>query len=132
MDLYQELLKGVNLAGENPAVACVLGGLVCLAIFMTVCLYGIQKHTVRVYNWNGKRYCYLGRTGLRRERDGYRVCIGERIADLSYTTLYQICPSKGFVRRNRYRNMTLCAGDAQCMLYVDSCMRQSIYYRRAL
>lgn len=128
-NLYQEFLNGINLAEENPAAVCVLGGLVCLAVFLAACLSGIQNHTVRIYNWNGKRYCYLGRAGMWREGDGYCVCIGERIADLSYTTLYQICPSKSFVRRNRYRNMALRAGDTQCMMHVDGCMRQSIYYR---
>ena len=111
-------------------MACGVAGLFLLAMLLLGGLYGIQNHTVRIYNWNGRRYCYLGRTGLHRERDGYCVHIGERMADLSYTTLYQVCPSRRFVRRNRYRSVILCAGDERCMLHVDGCMRKSIYYRR--
>ena len=116
-------------SADFPLLLCVAGGLLILAVMLLTALYVLQNHTVRIYNWNGKRYCYLGRAGLRRERDGCLVNIGERMADLSYTTLYQICPSKGFVRKNRYRDMTLHAGDERCIVHVDKCMRQSVYYR---
>lgn len=133
--LYQEYLQRIDLTGltgENPVLTFVALVLILLAVLLMVGLYGVQNFTVRIYNWNGKRYCYLGRAGLHRRSDGYYVRIGERTADLSYTTLYQICPSKGFVRRNRYGNMTLCAGDEKCMMHIDRCMRQSVYYRKAL
>lgn len=106
--------------------------IICLIILAACCmaaLGGMRLRTVRIYNWNGRRYCYLGRAGVRRSGDGYQVRIGERMADLSYTTLYQICPSKYFVRKNRYADMVLCAGREKCLLHVDECMRQSIYYR---
>ena len=106
--------------------------MICLTVLIGVCvfvLYGVRFCTVRIYNWNGSRYCYLGRAGVRRSGGGYRVCIGERMADLSYTTLYQLCPSKYFVRRNKYADIVLCAGREKCILHVDECMRQSIYYR---
>ncbi len=119
-------------SADFPLLLYVAGGLLILAVMLLTALYVLQNHTVRIYNWNGKRYCYLGRAGLRRERDGCLVNIGERMADLSYTTLYQICPSKGFVRKNRYRDMTLHAGDERCVVHVDKCMRQSVYYRRGL
>lgn len=100
---------------------------------MTICLAGvwfiIRQRTVRIYNWNGRRYCYLGRAGLWSNGGGYLVRIGERMADLSHTTLYQICPSKNFVRRNKYKELVLCAGKTQCMLPVEECMRQSVYFR---
>lgn len=121
---------GMDITGENAIVIWALAGLLALAVLLLAGWHAMQSHTVRVYNWNGRQYCYLGRTGLYRENDGYRVHIKERMADLSYTTLYQICPARGFVRRNRYRNLVLCAGEARCMLHVDGCMRQSIYYRR--
>ena len=110
-------------------LAWALTGLVLLVVVLLAVRYGIQNFTVRIYNWNGRRYCYLGRTGLHREGDGYSVRLGERMADLSFTTLYQICPSKAFVRRNRYRNLVFCAGIERCMLHVDGCMRQSVYFR---
>lgn len=133
--MYLEYLRETYLTetiGENPVLIFVAAGLILLAVLLTVGCYGIQNHTARVYNWNGKRYCYLGRVGLCRKSDGYHVRIGERMADLSYTTLYQICPSKGFVRRNRYGNLILCAGDEKRMMHIDGCMRQSVYYRKAM
>ena len=106
---------------------------VCLTflsvLLLMAALYGVLYRTVRIYNWNGKRYCYLGRAFLHRNGGGYRVHIRERMADLSYTTLYQVCPSRRFVRRNKYEDMMLCAGNARGLLHVDECMRQSIYYK---
>ena len=103
--------------------------LAALTLLLVIALYGIRFRTVRIYNWNGNRYCYLGRAGVRHNGGGFQVHIGERMADLSHTTLYQICPSRQFVRQNRYADMMLSAGNTQCLLHVDSCMRQSIYYR---
>lgn len=103
--------------------------LTLLSVFLIVALYAVRFCTVRIYNWNGDRFCYLGRAGIRHNGGGYQVRIKERMADLSYTTLYQICPSRHFIRRNKYSDMMLCAGKAKCMLYVDDCMRQSIYYK---
>lgn len=101
-----------------------------LVFLCTAALYRVRNRTVRIYNWNGGKYCYLGRAGVRRAGGGYRVRIGERMADLSYTTLYQICPSKEFVRKNKYADMILCAGRERCLLHVDECMRRSIYYKK--
>ena len=129
-ELYQKYITGMNVTEEGVMVIWALAGLSLLALLLLAGWYGIQNHTVRIYNWNGRQYCYLGRAGLYREDGGYSVKMKERMADLSYTTLYQICPARGFVRRNRYRNLMLCAGDERCMLHVDSCMRKSIYYRR--
>ncbi len=113
----------------NTVLVCAVVALAILALSLLTAFSDIRNHTARIYNWNGKRYCYLGRVRLQRIGGGYQVRIGERMADLSCTTLYQICPSKRFVRRNRYMDMALCAGNAQCLLHVDDCMRQSIYYR---
>lgn len=119
--------NGNHLYWEYIYAAASLTG---VSVLLLAALYGIRYKTARVYNWNGKRYCYIGRAGLRRSGGGYTVRLGERMADLSYTTLYQVCPSKCFVRRNRYRSVALLAGKAQCMLHVEECMRQSVYYRR--
>lgn len=107
------------------AAAC----MTIISVFLVLALYIVRFHTVRIYNWNGDRYCYLGRAGLHRNGGGYWVQIRERMADLSYTTLYQLCPSKEFVRKNKYSGMMLCAGQTRSLLHVDECMRQSIYYK---
>lgn len=110
----------------------VIYAVVCLAallIFLVLTHRCISFRTVRIYNWNGDRYCYLGRAGVRRNGGGYQVQIKERMADLSYTTLYQIRPSRHFVRKNMYADMLLCAGQARGLLHVDESMQQSIYYK---
>lgn len=109
----------------NPQAA----GLLILAVLLGVALYAVRCRRVRVYNWNGDRYIYLGRAGIRRNGGGYRVRLTERMADLSCTTLYQICPSRYFVQKNRYADMELRAGKARRLMHVDERMRQSIYYR---
>lgn len=119
--------KVIHLYWEYIYAAASLTG---VSFLLLAGLYSIQYKTVRIYNWNGKRYCYLGRAGVRRSGGGYTVRIGERMADLSYTTLYQVCPSKRFVRKNRYRDVALLAGKVRCMLHVETCMRQSVYYKR--
>ena len=103
--------------------------LMVLSVVLAAALCGIRLRTVRIYNWNGDRYCYLGRVGVHRNGGGFQVRMKERMADLSYTTLYQICPSKHFVRKNKYADMVFYAGKEQCLLHVDECMRQSIYYK---
>lgn len=106
--------------------------IICLTALIAGCvfaLYVVRFRTVRIYNWNGCRYRYLGRARVRRSGGGYQVRIGERMADLSYTTLYQLCPSRYFVQKNKYADILLCAGREKSLLHVDKCMRQSIYYR---
>lgn len=100
-----------------------------LSVLLMTALYGILYRTVRIYNWNGKKYCYLGRALLHRNGGGYQVNIGERMSDMSFTTLYRICPSRRFVQRNKYEDMVLYAGNARGLLHVDECMSRSIYYR---
>ena len=116
------LLKDIN-------ITYVIIWLILLSILLMAALYGIRFRTVRIYNWNGGRFCYLGRVCIGHNGGGYQVRLKERMADLSYTTLYQICPSRHFVRRNKYSDMMLCAGNARCLLHVDERMRQSIYYK---
>lgn len=126
MDYINENSIG-NMRGSGLRVEIITLVLVLICLF--VILDMVRRRTVRIYNWTGKRFRYLGRARLHRDGGGYRVRIGERMSDLSCTTLYQLCPPKGFVRKNRYKAMALCAGRERRLLYVDGCMRQSIYYR---
>ena len=84
-ELYQKYITGMNVTEEGVMVIWALAGLSLLALLLLAGWYGIQNHTVRIYNWNGRQYCYLGRAGLYREDGGYSVKMKERMADLSYT-----------------------------------------------
>ncbi len=117
--------NGYDISHLHIVVIC----LAALAVLLAVAAYRMRCGTARVYNWDGKRFCYLGRAALHRDGAGYRIAIGERMADLSYTTLYRICPSRRFVRRNRYQDMVLSAGREKCMLPIEECMERSVYYR---
>ena len=100
-----------------------------LAVLLGILFYFVRCRTVRIYNWNGSRYCYLGRAMIRRNGGGYLVCLRERMADLSCTTLYRLCPPRRFVRKNRYADMEFRAGRTRSLLHVDGRMEQSVYYR---
>lgn len=104
--------------------------LAALCMALLVLRRYLRLRTVRIYNWNGRRYCYLGRGRVRRDGGGYRVRLTERLADLSYTTLYRICPSREFVRRHLYADLAVLAGAEQRLLAVEPHMQLSVYYRR--
>lgn len=86
------------------------------AIMLHIRIYGMAA----IYNWNGKRYCYLGNAAIRKERGEFRVWIGEHMVDLSYTTLYRICPSHAFCMKNRYRDIFIYADKCRSHLVVDT------------
>lgn len=93
-----------------------LAVLVLLSVMLYTGLYGMA----RIYNWNGKRYCYLGYVPIRRENGGFAVRIGEHMVDLSRTTAYRICPSRVFCKRNRYRELFVYADRSRSYLVVDT------------
>ena len=101
-DGIREFFAGGSSA-DFPVLLCVAGGLLILAVMLLTALYVLRNHTVRIYNWNGKRYCYLGRAGLRREgrlscehrgADGGSV-LHYLIPDLS---VKKVCPQKPLQR----------------------------------
>lgn len=97
---------------------------ITVLFFMVLWLVSVMLHAglygmARIYNWNGKRYCYIGYAPIRREGEGFSVRIGEKMVDLSHTTLYRICPSRAFCRRNRYRGMSVYADRSRSYLVVD-------------
>ena len=93
--------------------------LLMVILFLFVMLYAGAYGMARIYNWNGKRYCYLGYVPIRREEGNFVVRIGEHMVDMSYTTAYQICPSKAFCRKNRYQAMFVYADRCRNYLVVD-------------
>lgn len=97
-----------------------LTALFCIAVlFMLVMLFVGFYQTARVYNWNGRRYCYIGCARIRKEEGEFALRLGERMVDLSHTTLYRICPGKLFCRKNQYRNMYIYAEGSRSHFVID-------------
>lgn len=125
----QERSMRIGLLTEQMVWMQAVGGLVILAVILLVILHFMRYHTLKLYNWDGKRYCFLGRLLLRKRNDIYVVKIREQIWDISYTTRYLLVPSRQFVQANRNSSLLLQAGQAKEWLSVDAGMRQDIYYR---
>ena len=125
----QERIMRIGLLTEQMVWMQAVGGLVILAVILLVILHFMRYHTLKLYNWDGKRYCFLGRLLLRKRNDIYVVKIREHIWDISYTTRYLLVPSRQFVQANRNSSLLLQAGQAKEWLSVDAGMRQDIYYR---
>ena len=125
----QERIMKIGLLTEQMVWMQVMGGLAILAGILLVTLYFMRYHTLKLYNWDGKRYCFLGRLLLRKRNDIYVVKIREHLWDISYTTRYLLVPSRQFVQANRNSSLLLQAGQAKEWLSVDAGMRQDIYYR---
>lgn len=90
--------------------------------------YHLAYHTVRIYNWDGKRYRFLGRERLRKKNDVYVVNMRERMGDMSFTTRYLLLPSRKFVKRYRCKSLLFCAGRAESWMPVEERMRAQIRY----
>ncbi|MBO5474858.1 MAG: hypothetical protein J6A08_13900 [Lachnospiraceae bacterium] len=113
--------------------------LLVLAGLLLGILHDMRFHMLGVYNWDGRRYRFLGKARIRKARRGYAgvgtgddtyvIKISERMWDLSYTTRYLLVPSKQFVHRNRNGSLLLQAGKETAWLPIEARMRQDIYYR---
>ncbi len=101
-------------------------------LFLLAALAAVQHnltyHTVRIYNWDGKRYRFLGRERLRKKNDAYVVNLRERMGDASFTTRYLLLASRKFVKKHRYANLLFYAGTAEKWLPVEERMRADVLY----
>ena len=93
--------------------------LLMLLLLLGGLFYAGVYRMARVYNWNGRRYCYLGYVPIRRENGNFVVRLGERMVDLSRTTAYRICLSKAFCRKNRYCAFVVYAEGERDYLVID-------------
>ena len=121
--MIKELLLFLN---ESPIWA--VAALLLLAAFLAAVRHDLLWHTVRIYNWDGRKYRFLGRERLRRVNDTYVVNMCEAAGDASCTTVYLLLASAKFVRRHRYENLLLRAGRSQVWLPVEERMRQEVLY----
>ena len=94
--------------------------LLILILLTAVMMYTLCYGMARIYNWNGNRYCYLGFAPIKREGSGFLLRIGERMVDLSRTTVYRICPGRAFCRKNQYRAMYVYADGSRNYLVVEN------------
>lgn len=105
---------------ENEMLKWIITVLLLLfLLLLCAALYTGHYRMARVYNWNGRRYCYLGYVPIRKENGNFIIRIGERMVDLARTTDYRICPGKAFCRKNRYRGMVVYAEGERCYLVID-------------
>lgn len=105
---------------------------VAALLLLLAVLAGVRRnltyHTVRIYNWDGKRYRFLGRERLRKRNDTYVVNMCERKGDASFTTIYLLLVSSKFVRKHRYNNLLFQAGRNEVWMPVEERMRAEALY----
>ncbi len=104
-------------------------GLLFLAVLLLGILHCMRHHTLRIYNWDGQAYRFLGYVLIRKRNDTYVIKIREHIWDISYTTRYLFVPFRQFIHRNRNGSLLVKAGKETAWLPVEAKMRQDIYYR---
>ena len=119
----------IGLLTEHMVWMQAVGGLVVLMSILLAILYFMRYHTLKLYNWNGQKYCFLGHVLIRKGNDMYVVKIREHLWDISYTTRYLLVPSRQFVQAKRNRLLLCKAGRETAWLTVEAKMRQDIYYR---
>lgn len=106
----------------------VVAALLLLLTVLAVLWHDLMHHKVRIYNWDGKRYRFLGRARLRKINDRYVVNMRERLGEMSFTTRYLLFASDRFVRKHRYESLLFCAGRNETWLPVEERMRAEILY----
>lgn len=87
-----------------------------------------MREAVRIYNWDGEKYRYLGRERLRKLNDTYVINMRERMGEMSYTTRYLLYASAKFVKRHRYENLLFCAGRNEAWLPVEERMQAEVLF----
>lgn len=107
---------------------CVLVGLTVVLLCARALLSG---RILRFYNWDGRRYRFVGRGYVQRRKGALYVILPERVADQSWTTDYRIVPDRHFVRKHRYQDMLVRAGSTLAWVPVEEKMQAKIYYRCA-
>lgn len=105
-----------------------VAALLLLLVILAGAQYDLTYHTVRIYNWDGKRYRFLGRVRLRKKNDMYVANMGERMGEASFTTRYLLLPSRKFVKRHRYGSLLFRAGKTERWLPVEERMRADVLY----
>ncbi len=112
---------------ENEILKWVLTFFLGVLLLLLLMIYraGVRR-MARIYNWNGRRYCYLGYASICRKNGEFIIRLGERMVDLSRTTAYQIRVSKVFYRKNQYRGMLVYVDGGRNYLVIDGTVMRFI------
>lgn len=121
-------MREIWMAAADGYLLWAVAVLFLLLVVLAAGWYDLARHTVRIYNWDGKKYRFLGRERLCRTSDTYVVKMRERMGDMSFTTRYLLFASAGFVKRHRYENLLLRAGVAKVWLPIEERMRVEVLY----
>lgn len=87
-----------------------------------------MREEVKIYNWDGEKYRFLGRERLRKTNDMYVVSMRERLGDMSFTTRYQLLASARFVKKRRYEHLLFRAGRNETWLPVEERMQAEVLF----
>lgn len=102
--------------------------LLFLLLVLMAWRWDMDRHTVRIYNWDGKKYRFLGRERLRKRNDTYVVNMRERLGEMSRTTRYLLLASDRLVKKRRYENLLFCAGKTETWLPIEERMRAEVLF----
>lgn len=116
------MINALLLLAEDGLVF-VVTALFFLLLVLMAWRWDMDCHTVRIYNWDGTRYRFLGRERLRKRGGIYVVTMRERLGETSRTTRYLLLASDGLARKRRYENLMFCAGKTQVWLPIEKRMR---------
>lgn len=115
------VIEGEDKLMEDTLLRFIVAGLFLIVMMLVALMLHIRVYGMaRIYNWNGKRYCYLGNAALRRAGKDFELRLSGYMVDLSHTTLYRICPSRTFCKKNRYRDMFVYADKDRRHLVIDT------------
>lgn len=87
-----------------------------------------MREQVRIYNWDGRKYRFLGRERLRKIDDTCVINMRERLGDRSFTTRYLLYVSEKVVKKHRYENLLFRAGKNEAWLSVEERMQAEVLY----
>lgn len=113
---------------ENDGLLLAVTTLLFLLSVLTVWRWDMSRHTVRLYNWDGRRYRFLGRVRLRKANDMYVINMREGMGETSRTTLYLLAASDALVKRRRYENLLFRAGGSEVWMPVEERMRAEVLF----
>jgi hypothetical protein len=125
--------------GAHMGIEMEVLGLLAMAVLLFCGLRRLRYRTVRVYNWDGRKFRFLGYLRLKKAKraqldldtgnDTYVINLTERMWDLSYTTRYLLLPSKQFLGKKKNGSLIFQAGQERVWMAMDSRLCRDIYYR---